>query len=554
MKRKSILCYILAALMCVSLIPCLPGELSTATASAASNELVLHLKFDGDLTDSSGNSFNGECTTGAIKYEDGIFGKCAVFDGKSYVEVADTDKLDLKDSFTISFWAYKEDVKNEYVPFIYKEEDGDSWASPYKVYEHDKNNPAIFLHDGDAGTDLNQFFANGKLMDIHKWFLLTITYDGSEVKIYHNNQVVKKQSVTGTIGATKGDLMIGMMNDLYDTLFYKGKMDDLRIYNYGLTGNEVIALYDNGVASKPAYLKHTDSLVAHYKFENNFKDSSGFDNNATKITDDGSLSFVNAICGKGVKFVKGSYLEVEANDSINFDQGFTLTGWICVSKDDVTMPILNRVGSSTSDNRNDFAYRVEATDDTLTYYYSPLVDWYNYENFYHSLSSSMKNKWYHIAVTFDGDEARWYKNGALVQKEELDGLAIAHASGNLMIGSDGQNFLEGTLDELKLYNYALTPAQVKKDYAAKDSLSISSANESSIKKVKVKGTVTIKVTRTNYYTKEKANLTSGVTYKSSNTKIFTVSKTGKITGVKKGTAKLTITHGGISKTYTVTVK
>ena len=49
-------------------------------------------------------------------------------------------------------------------------------------------------------------------------------------------------------------------------------------------------------------------------------------------------------------------------------------------------------------------------------------------------------------------------------------------------------------------------------------------------------------------------LTVLVTYKSGNKKIATVSSNGTIKGIKKGTAKITVTCNGVTKTVKVTVK
>ncbi|MCH5304609.1 MAG: leucine-rich repeat protein, partial [Ruminococcus sp.] len=62
----------------------------------------------------------------------------------------------------------------------------------------------------------------------------------------------------------------------------------------------------------------------------------------------------------------------------------------------------------------------------------------------------------------------------------------------------------------------------------------------------VKGTAQIKTTVKNGKGK--------TTYKSSNSKVAKVSSTGKVTGVKKGTATITVTNNGVSKTFKVTVK
>ena len=49
-------------------------------------------------------------------------------------------------------------------------------------------------------------------------------------------------------------------------------------------------------------------------------------------------------------------------------------------------------------------------------------------------------------------------------------------------------------------------------------------------------------------------ISGSVTYKSSNPKVATVTSKGKVKGIKKGTAKITIKAGSYTKTVTVTVK
>lgn len=560
MKRKSLLCYILVALMFLSVLTPLSGRYAMADTSDGNPKsgtgYLLYLQFNSNTKDSSGLGNHADVPYGNITYEDGIIGKCAVFDGKSYLEIPDAETLDLKNDFTISVWLYKEQQKkDQYVPFICKAADEETWDNPYNIYEHFKNTPTVFLSDGGADTEIGgQFMLEGSPIDIHKWFLLTVTFNGKEVKIYQNKTLVKKQSVEGSVANSTNSLFIGMMDSLGEAIYYKGKMDELRVIDYAISANEVSGIYNEGYNNNPKLIDQADALVAYYNFEDNFKDSSEFKNDAEKVTEGGSIKFVDGVNGKAAKFTKGSYLEVEANDSINFDQGFSMMAWVCPSKATVNMPILNRLGPSTSYSSNDFAYNVSIYDDLIRYEYSAFDDYQHTEGSHYTFEKSMKDTWYHLAITFNKEEVRYYVNGKLVNKEELEDFDIAHASGVLMIGSNGKDFFQGTMDELKIYNYAISPNDIKKEAGIKDSISISKDNESKLKSLKVKDTVKISTSRTYIVSGKTKSLSSGVSYKSSNTKIFKVDKNGKITAVKKGKAKLTVTHGGISKTYNVTVK
>ena len=68
-----------------------------------------------------------------------------------------------------------------------------------------------------------------------------------------------------------------------------------------------------------------------------------------------------------------------------------------------------------------------------------------------------------------------------------------------------------------------------------------------------KTAVSVKVGKTTKIT-AKAAPSGKVTYKSGNKKIATVSSNGTIKGIKKGTAKVTVTCNGVTKTVKVTVK
>ena len=68
-----------------------------------------------------------------------------------------------------------------------------------------------------------------------------------------------------------------------------------------------------------------------------------------------------------------------------------------------------------------------------------------------------------------------------------------------------------------------------------------------------KASASVKVGKTTRIT-AKATPSGKITYKSSNKKVATVSSNGTVKGIKKGTAKITVTCNGMSKTFKVTVK
>jgi hypothetical protein len=77
-----------------------------------------------------------------------------------------------------------------------------------------------------------------------------------------------------------------------------------------------------------------------------------------------------------------------------------------------------------------------------------------------------KNKWNHIAATFQANDARIYVNG--VQVGSNTSLAnLKSVTGTLRIGMySNSTYYNGLIDDVRIYNYARTPSQILQDYNA----------------------------------------------------------------------------------------
>ena len=74
------------------------------------------------------------------------------------------------------------------------------------------------------------------------------------------------------------------------------------------------------------------------------------------------------------------------------------------------------------------------------------------------------NQWSHLSIVFDGSQARFYVNGTLVATVSLAATLTAR-SGSLRLGADinTQQFFKGSLDEVRVYNRALSAAEIQTD-------------------------------------------------------------------------------------------
>jgi hypothetical protein len=75
-------------------------------------------------------------------------------------------------------------------------------------------------------------------------------------------------------------------------------------------------------------------------------------------------------------------------------------------------------------------------------------------------SATAANAWTHLALTYDRTAIRLYVNGVLVRSTARTG-AVATSAGPLRIGGNSRGELfTGQLDEVRVYNRALTAAEV----------------------------------------------------------------------------------------------
>ena len=87
------------------------------------------------------------------------------------------------------------------------------------------------------------------------WYQYSITYDGTSSKIYRNGELLK--SVDGIPRTTKGYILrLGQLNN---AIGINADIDDLKIYNVAMTGEQVMESYNS---SKPTGTNITETAQA----------------------------------------------------------------------------------------------------------------------------------------------------------------------------------------------------------------------------------------------------------------------------------------------------
>lgn len=219
----------------------------------------------------------------------------------------------------------------------------------------------------------------------------------------------------------------------------------------------------------------TDGLVLYYSF-----DGGNAKNEAkTGATLDGEVAdvaFVDGVSGKAASFKS----EDNSNIAFNFAEGyasFTISFWYQVGEiiDDENPYAL--IGSTAWDANAVHCHItggvVRAAFNSSTVIYSDLnTNKYGKTkgreaevNF--PLTEDVLNKWINFTVTYDGASMtrHFYMNGTLVGEDVADSsVSTTFLLGEIQIGSwraDAKRYFTGKMDELRIYNRAITANEVK---------------------------------------------------------------------------------------------
>ncbi len=199
----------------------------------------------------------------------------------------------------------------------------------------------------------------------------------------------------------------------------------------------------------------TKGLVAYYKFEGNAKDSSG---NGNDGTEHGGVTYVDGVIGQAGSFDGiDDYILIANNDSLNITKAITMSAWVYIENyDDGWASILTK--GDTSSMNSPYALLVQNRKLQIALNRNLL----NLEE-----TNVPDKKWTHITITWDGSIVRYFINGIEESETRNFNNSLNVIDGNLVIGKDAPGATEwfsGKIDDLRLYNRALTEAEIKELY------------------------------------------------------------------------------------------
>jgi hypothetical protein len=333
------------------------------------------------------------------------------------------------------------------------------------------NSSACFYStNGSGGTILSNILAN-------RWYHLAIVL-GSNQSVVYANGAVSTTTLLGNCIPSSGS-NIASLGVGFNTGFYlNGAEDDVRIYNRALSASEVKQLYlagqvtlqsDQSGATRGCAIGSLNcGLVGYWTFNNqdmNWKtgqarDVSGNGNTGQLIGMSTTTSPVAGKMGQGLKF-NGTSQYVNVGNPIDAPSAITISFWLKASS--ITTGTKEMIGKGTNGQNG---YRFLLTAGGQPFFQGKTTGGSTLFSA-SSTSNIVLNQWIHYVGTYDGTTAKIYVNGTLNRSDPWASGAITSNANPLGIGASvagPDGFFPGSLDDVRIYNRALTASEVKQLY------------------------------------------------------------------------------------------
>lgn len=437
-------------------------------ASGGNSGLVGHWTFDGknlisNVTDSSGQGNTGRLILGATGNTAtttgmGVLGQAMRFDGvNDYISVPGLTWTPT--TFSVSWWVNPSTCTNYNQAIMAANGWGRFAAHTTTLCE---------MYVGIDQSSAAQRFTSTDLpagtFTLNTWQLFTFTFDNGDAAIYKNGVLLASKTGMPNPSAWTG-FSIGQNN----TGTINGLVDDVRIYNRSLSAEEVKRLYSAGAAGLKAgttpsggTLSTNGGLVAHWTFDgkhmiSNVADASGNGNNgALLLGATGNIATTTTFgkIGQALLFDGvNDYVDL-GSSSIYSPERITVSAW-------VNRNTLNARVVSKDNSARDYELKITSSDTVEFTVWNQAGSAATVNS-----GSVIGSGWHHIAGTWDGLKVRTYLDGVNQASADLAGSSV-HSGSELYIGTRGTNeFFNGALDDVRVYNRALSAEEIKRLYTA----------------------------------------------------------------------------------------
>jgi hypothetical protein len=408
------------------------------------NGLIAYYPLSNNVLDESGNGHDG-VPCGVPKYVEGPSGystamefgddynDCNFVDLGTFNPSAGTGKI------TVALWAKWNGLNGKYQGLIGKRDTWDTNDMMWQIQTHKINGDLNFYREGCKPYD------GDPVLPVGKWAHVAATFDGIVATLYVNGE--KTGCGPFTFGSdTEARVRFGDFSP-EGTNRFNGALDEIRIYNRALSQGEVVWLAGRNAV-------YTDGLVAYYPLLNSVRDASGNDYDGVLR---GAPTYVDGPEDYGAAMHFGGAGNFVDLGTFNPSVG---TGKITVALwakwDGLNGEWQGLIGKRDTWDADDMMWQIQANDKT-----GSLCFYREGSQPYLGDPKLPVGEWAHVAVTFDGTIATFYVDG---ESTGFGQFSFGPDTGARLqfgdCGAEGYNPFNGALDEIRIYNQALSQAEV----------------------------------------------------------------------------------------------
>lgn len=398
-----------------------------------------------------------------------IAGQSAVLNGSSsYVDLPNSLTTGLTSAGSISLWVNCDNSNNDgHSPISLMDT---IWINVWinstnTVYARLVNSSVTVSAVESTDTVIN----NGWNHVVFKW-----SNTANQVELYLNNVSQGTASWNGTNYDRNNDNVLGQYGQIGVGRYYEGKLSNVRIYSKALSDSEVTTLYNETYSSTISI----SNLHAHYKLDGSVTDEVGsYNGTAYSITYKNDTPLPKGRLGQAAHF-DGSYNRIDISSLKSFfaqKATSSVSYWFKAhsvgSGNDHLFNDYNGTGSPANFNQYQFI-------DTSGY----LKVYTRYNNngasstlIYTGSTNLRDNNWHHLVVVVNqsSNTRQVYLDKILLDNSTLPTGSYVNSPtaswfvsiGDLYVGTGtGGNAHDGLIDDVRIYNDALTSTEVEYIY------------------------------------------------------------------------------------------
>ena len=463
---KSILTSLFSLVLCVTLHAQIPSYVPA-------DGLVGWWPFNGNANDESGNG-NDFSAYNVLQANDRFGNLNSAFEfngielGGGSSLVSDSTLFNIgQEEYSIQFW-FKINDLNQVTRALINTIPHTGLAIAF----NDNNVPGRIVYDvGPADAFWTYLYQAGQFTNFNteSWYNVVFIKQGTTYSFYFNG-ILESTLLNPQATNYNYDVQLRVSGISPEYQIFDGLIDDIAFWNRALTPSEITALYtatEEPVATcAPLAPNLQNALVGYWPFCGNANDESGNGNdgvvNGATLAED---RFGNV--GSAYSFDGNDGITMPPSDILNIGlSDFSISLFMKPSNSDGLKNILGKRYYSLGNG-----YSVYILNGRV---FSDLLD-ANSVTYPGSTNEVALNEWQHVCATFDRDG-----NSSIYLNGQLEGsLPISGESGDLSnsselfigyfapVGPDCFNgclFYEGSLDDIAIYNRALTPAEITQLY------------------------------------------------------------------------------------------